>query len=77
MGVIDRPIGLVPAASVPPGEDQALLLQAATDEVQDKGFIVATLDNAGQLGAQWFAVADDLRAGLLRCRDDAYRSQPL
>ena len=45
MGVIDRPIGLVPAASFPPGEDQALLLRAATDEVQDKGFIVATLDN--------------------------------
>ena len=45
MGVIDRPIGLVPAASLPPGEDQALLLQAATGEVQDKGFIVATLDN--------------------------------
>jgi NADH-quinone oxidoreductase subunit B len=50
MGVIDRPAGLVPAGpispgAVPPGEDQALLLRAATTEVQDKGFIVATLDN--------------------------------
>ncbi len=57
--------------------EQDVLLQAATEEVQDKGFIVATLDNAGELGAQRVAVADDLRAGLLRGRDDAHRREPL
>ncbi|MFZ3233918.1 MAG: NADH-quinone oxidoreductase subunit B family protein [Stellaceae bacterium] len=35
----------VPSNSVPPGAEQDLLLRAATGEVQDKGFLVARLDN--------------------------------
>ncbi|HEV2099974.1 MAG TPA: NADH-quinone oxidoreductase subunit B family protein [Stellaceae bacterium] len=34
-----------PLRPIPPGDEQSLLLRAATEEVQDKGFIVATLDN--------------------------------
>ena len=40
MGVSDTSF-----APVPPGPDQDVLLRAATAEVQDKGFIVAKLDN--------------------------------
>ena len=76
MGVIDaRRLHVV--HPIPPGDQQDLLLRAATEEVQDKGFVVANARQAGQLGAQRFAVADDLWAGLLRRRDDAYRRQPL
>jgi NADH-quinone oxidoreductase subunit B len=56
MGVIDRPTGLVPAAPLPPGDDPALLLRAATEEVQDKGFVVSTLDNVinwARSGSLW------------------------
>jgi NADH-quinone oxidoreductase subunit B len=51
MGVIDthqRP--------TPPGREQSLLLKAATDEVQDKGFVVAKLDNLvnwARTGSLW------------------------
>ena len=40
MGVSDTSF-----APVPPGPEQDVLLRAATAEVQDKGFIVAKLDN--------------------------------
>ena len=39
MGVIDPP-----ARPLPPGGEQNLLLKAATEELQDKGFIVETRD---------------------------------
>jgi NADH-quinone oxidoreductase subunit B len=42
MGVNQRPERLVP---VPPGATQDELLRQVTDEMQDKGFVVAQLDN--------------------------------
>ena len=72
MGVIDTP-----TRPIPPGSEQNLLLKAATEEVQDKGFIVATLDNLVNWASTGLAVADDLWPCLLRRRDDAYRREPL
>ena len=40
-------------------------------ELADKGFLVAERDDADQLGAHRLADVDDVRAGLLRGRDDA------
>jgi len=40
MGVIDTP-----QRPIPSGSQQNLLLKAAADEVQDKGYVLATLDN--------------------------------
>src|SRR5439155_20207066 len=40
MGVIETPV-----RPIPPGSEQNLLLKAATEEAQDQGFVVATLDN--------------------------------
>jgi NADH-quinone oxidoreductase subunit B len=55
MGVIDAPARREaaypsppqpgPPRAVPPGAEQDLLLRAAAGEVQDKGFLVARLDN--------------------------------
>ena len=44
MGVIDTPARGAPPV-VPPGPEQDLLLRAATEEIQDRGFIVSS---AGQ-----------------------------
>ena len=73
MGVIETPT----APDSCPAAEQDLLLKAATEEVQDRGFIVATLDNLVNWARTRLAVADDLRPGLLRRRDDAHRRQPL
>ena len=40
MGVIDTP-----RIPVPPGGERDVLLKAATEEMQDRGFLVARLDN--------------------------------
>ena len=56
---------------LPPGPGQDLALDAVTDALQDKGFVVANLDKLVNWGAYRVAVADDLRSGLLRCRNDA------
>ncbi len=55
MGVIDTPaLGAPPA--VPPGPEQDLLLRAATEEIQDRGFIVSSVDslvNWARSGSLW------------------------
>ena len=51
MGVIETP-----TRPLPPGGEQNLLLKPATDEVQDRGFVVATLDNLvnwARTGSLW------------------------
>jgi NADH-quinone oxidoreductase subunit B len=51
MGVIDTPV-----RPIPPGDERDLLLNAATQEVQDRGFIVAALDNLvnwARTGSLW------------------------
>ena len=39
MGVI------TPSEPIPPGQEQDVLLRAATEELQDRGFIVSSLDS--------------------------------
>src|ERR1700730_1744242 len=51
MGVIETP-----SRPLPPGTEQNALLKAATEEVQDQGFVVATLDNLvnwARTGSLW------------------------
>src|SRR5260370_17614054 len=51
MGVIDTPGQVVPA-----GPEQDLLLRAATEEIQDRGFIVSSADalvNWARSGSLW------------------------
>ena len=55
MGVIETPN---PNSNrpLPPGTEQNVLLKAATEEVQDQGFVVATLDNLvnwARTGSLW------------------------
>ena len=55
MGVIDTPARGAPPA-VPPGPEQDLLLRAATEEIQDRGFITSTADalvNWARSGSLW------------------------
>ena len=55
MGVIDTPVRGTPPA-VLPGPEQDLLLRAATEEIQDRGFIVASADalvNWARSGSLW------------------------
>ena len=45
-----------PGAPVPPGHEQDVLLRAATEELQDRGFIVSSLDalvNWARSGSLW------------------------
>jgi len=52
MGVISS------GAPVPPGEEQDALLRAATEELQDRGFIVSSLDSrSGSLWPMTFGLA--------------------
>jgi NADH-quinone oxidoreductase subunit B len=55
MGVIDRP-GRPDYSTVPPGPAQDLLLRAATEELQDRGFITSSVDalaNWARSGSLW------------------------
>ncbi len=55
MGVIDTPARGAPPV-VPPGPEQDLLLRAATEEIQDRGFITSTADalvNWARSGSLW------------------------
>ena len=60
-----------------PARARTRLLRRVDRRAQDKGFIVAQLDKLVELGAHRLAVADDLRPGLLRRRDDAHGARPL
>ena len=57
MGVTDTPLRATPQVGpVPPGPEQDLLLRAATEELQDRGFIVSTADalvNWARSGSLW------------------------
>ena len=63
MGVIETPGRLVP-----PGPEQDLLLRAATEEIQDRGFITSTVDaligwaRAGSLSTSVCAILMVVRA---------------
>ena len=51
MGVIETPV-----RPLPPGTEQNVLLKAATEEVQNQGFVVAALDNLvnwARTGSLW------------------------
>ena len=51
MGVIEAPV-----RPLPPGTEQNVLLKAAVEEVQNQGFVVATLDNLvnwARTGSLW------------------------
>ncbi len=63
---------ILPGSGAPlaPGADQDAYLKTVTDEIQDKGFVVAKFDCSARLGAHRFAVADDVRSGVLRRGDD-------
>jgi hypothetical protein len=50
---------------VPPGPEQDLLLRAATEEIQDRGFITSTVDALVDWARSGSLVADDLRPGVL------------
>src|SRR6188474_2078074 len=55
MGVIETPARGGPPL-VPPGPEQDLLLRAATEELEDRGFITATVDslvNWARSGSLW------------------------
>ncbi|MFZ2005183.1 MAG: NADH-quinone oxidoreductase subunit B family protein [Stellaceae bacterium] len=54
MGVMNP--NSLPGTTVPPGPEQDALLRAATEELQDRGFIVSTLDslvNWARSGSLW------------------------
>ncbi|MCK6454593.1 MAG: NADH-quinone oxidoreductase subunit B [Alphaproteobacteria bacterium] len=57
MGVIRPQSGEIHAADVlPPGPEQDAVLKAATDELQDKGFVIAQVDklvNWARTGSLW------------------------
>ena len=55
MGVIDTPNRVVPPGSTT-GPEQDLLLRAATEEIQDRGFVVSSVDalvNWARSGSLW------------------------
>src|ERR1700752_2700586 len=55
-GGVGMGVSGTPARPIPPGGETGLLLKAATQEVQDRGFIVATLDTlviGGRRGSLW------------------------
>ena len=71
-------MGVIPAGTAARGRrrrgpviDNDPYFKAMQDELADKGFLVASRRRADQLGAHRLADVDDLRAGLLRGRDDA------
>ena len=56
MGLSDRKLANSPGAPIPPGEVQNAAVKVVTDELGDKGFVVAKLDrliNWARTGSLW------------------------
>ena len=73
MGVIQP----MPTAAFPGRRARTCCCGALTEELAGQGLCRRPARQAGELGAHRLAVADDLRPGLLRRRDDAHRDEPL
>ena len=64
-------------APLAPGADQDAYLKTVTDEIQDKGFVVAKFDALLDWARTGIAVAHDVRFGVLRGGDDPRLYAPL
>jgi NADH-quinone oxidoreductase subunit B len=56
MGVVGQTSSIVPQGGVAPGAAQDAILRGVTDELQDKGFVVAQMDklvNWARSGSMW------------------------
>ena len=64
---------LDPNTPLPPGAEQDAVLRRVAGELEDKGFVVAQLDKLAGWAPLRFALAHDVRPGLLCGGNDAHR----